>query len=62
MYKGKWLSPERSDIIGKSRDYNDYCCLCLFFIWPDHCQAGSILKIGDYSIYIAYLVLTNLME
>ena len=28
MYTGKCLSPERSGIIGKSRDYNDYCCLC----------------------------------
>ena len=28
MYTGKYLSPERSGIIGKSRDYNDYCCLC----------------------------------
>ena len=28
MYIGKYLSPERSDIIGKSRDYSDYCCLC----------------------------------
>ena len=27
MYTGKYLSPERSGIIGKSRDYNDYCCL-----------------------------------
>ena len=27
MYTGKCLSPERSGIIGKSRDYNDYCCL-----------------------------------
>ena len=29
MYTGKCLSPERSGIIGKSRDYNDYCCLWL---------------------------------
>ena len=29
MYTGKYLSLERSGIIGKSRDYNDYCCLCL---------------------------------
>ena len=28
MYTGKYLSLERSGIIGKSRDYNDYCCLC----------------------------------
>ena len=27
MYTGKYLSLERSGIIGKSRDYNDYCCL-----------------------------------
>ena len=27
MYTGKCLSPERSWIIGKSLDYNDYCCL-----------------------------------
>ena len=27
IYTGKCLSPERSGIIGKSRDYNDYCCL-----------------------------------
>ena len=27
MYTGKCLSPECSGIIGKSRDYNDYCCL-----------------------------------
>ena len=34
MYSGKCLSPERSGIIGKSRDYNDYCCLwntCILF-------------------------------
>ena len=29
MYTGKYLSLERSGIIGKSCDYNDYCCLCL---------------------------------
>ena len=29
MYTGKCLSTERSGIIGKSRDYNDYSCLCL---------------------------------
>ena len=29
MYTGKYLSLERSGIIGKSRDYNDYCCLWL---------------------------------
>ena len=29
MYTDKCLSPERSGIIGKSRDYNDYYCLCL---------------------------------
>ena len=29
MYTRKCLSPECSGIIGKSRDYNDYCCLCL---------------------------------
>ena len=28
MYTGRYLSAERSGIIGKSRDYNDYCCLC----------------------------------
>ena len=28
MYTGKYLSLERSVIIGKSRDYNNYCCLC----------------------------------
>ena len=27
MYTGRCLSPEHSDIIGKNRDYNDYCCL-----------------------------------
>ena len=30
MYTGKYLFLERSGIIGKSRDYNDYCCLCVF--------------------------------
>ena len=29
MYTGKYLSLEQSGIIGKSRDYNDYCCLWL---------------------------------
>ena len=33
MYTGKYLSLERSGIIGKSRDYNDYCCLCRY---PEH--------------------------
>ena len=32
MYRGKCLSPERSGIIGKSRDYNDYCCLCCSYV------------------------------
>ena len=32
MYTGKYLSLERSGIIGKSRDYNDYCCLCKDFV------------------------------
>ena len=31
MYTGKYLSLERSGIIGKSRDYNDDCCLCLTY-------------------------------
>ena len=34
MYTGRCLSPERSGIIGKSRDYNAYCCLCKnYHIW-----------------------------
>ena len=32
MYTGRCLSPERSGIIGKSRDYNDYCCLCIIHV------------------------------
>ena len=30
IYTGKCLSLEHSGIIGKSRDYNDYCCLWKF--------------------------------
>ena len=40
MYTGKCVSPERSGIIDKSRDYNDYCCLCTIPVFA----AKTILK------------------
>ena len=38
MSTGKYLSLERSGIIGKSRDYNDYCCL--WWCICTSCHAG----------------------
>ena len=38
MYTGKYLSLERSGIIGKSRDYNDYCCLWILHRYDKYVQ------------------------
>ena len=49
MYTGKYLSLERSGIIGKSRDYNDYCCICLK-VKPVYQQMTLSPKLGVVGI------------
>ena len=55
---GNCLSPERSEIIGKSRDYNDYSVLWLFntiFLNISYCLPHFELR----NNYILIVVITN---
>ena len=47
MYTGKCLSPERSGIIGKSRDFYDYCCLWILLAWLNDFILGSMRNVRN---------------